>query len=233
MNTEWTSKAESALQNMSSSQSAQELKEFFLTLDRNTARRAGVDASKRLYLESESATSSSQVLEPAWKFDLDSNSLKQLQKIIADSKQLGVFASKADWFESSSLETFLRPFLQHKKFSYPRCGEQTMDFFECQRHELVKHPRLHVLEAPNDAMPVEPKIIFAPCTFADLKGRRMGRGRGYYDRYFSEQSPQPFKVAVLHENFVLNEFHQDWILNTDQPVDALLTNKRFIQIKKD
>ncbi len=227
MNTQQNHKAGlSALKNFT----PEELREHCLGLSRDEARKAGIQMANHLAMKL-----------GAWSFDLNDSSLNDLANLLSRHRSISVFAAREDWFEGRNLEPYLRSVINNEilsndkeaiQFSYPRCGKRTMAFFECGFENLEVHPELHVLEAPSHAIPAEPTLTFAPCTFADLCGNRMGKGRGYYDRFFAEHcaesDSQLFKVAVLHENFLFNNFPQEWIQSSDVSVDAILTNKRMI-----
>jgi len=199
-----------------------------MDLERSEARTSGLGFAKNQALSL-----------GTWSPELNAADTRLLCDLIAKHKSIGIFAARVSWFEAPRIEnlfnSLLSPEQTRPRYSFPRCGEKAMAFFECAYESLETHPELGVLEAPSDAAPANPTLIFTPCTFADLAGNRMGRGKGHYDHYFNDTSEHPnqqpchslYKVAVLHEDFVLDAFPSDWILKTDHAVDALLTNRRF------
>ena len=57
--------------------------------------------------------------------------------------------------------------------------------------------RFGILEPESPAL-VEPTIVLAPVVAFDARGRRLGMGGGYYDRYFAT-APDALRVGVAHE----------------------------------
>ncbi len=75
---------------------------------------------------------------------------------------------------------------------------------------------------------IKPQIVFAPCLLADKKGNRIGRGKGYYDRYLKEH-PNTFAIGVVHSDYVLEEIPSHWLHEADQKLDALVSDKDVFQ----
>ncbi len=69
--------------------------------------------------------------------------------------------------------------------------------------------------SPKD---VRPAVTITPLLGADKKLNRLGKGKGYYDRYFA--SVDTFKVGLAFEEQVLDEVICDkW----DKPLDLVIT----------
>jgi hypothetical protein len=69
-----------------------------------------------------------------------------------------------------------------------------------------------------------PEWILIPAMLCDLTGRRIGRGKGYYDRYLS-QFPKTKAVAVLHSDYVFQELPSEWFHSKDRRVQGVLTER--------
>ncbi len=75
---------------------------------------------------------------------------------------------------------------------------------------------------PYDALGDIEQIIVPGMSF-DSKGHRLGRGRGYYDRFLA-QVPQAYKIGVC---FDFQRVEQVPVDENDQVMDEVLSNKPF------
>jgi len=77
---------------------------------------------------------------------------------------------------------------------------------------------------------IEPKmldLVIVPGLVFGLKGERVGRGQGYYDRYLP-QCKKAVRVALTFDALVYLSVDQNpW----DQKMDFIVTEKRFIRCK--
>jgi len=74
--------------------------------------------------------------------------------------------------------------------------------------------------------PDEIDFVVVPGLAFDLEGNRLGRGKGYYDRFLRKLKPDAFLCGVAFECQVLEEVpHAD----EDIPVNALVTEKRLLR----
>lgn len=198
------------------------------TLSRDSAREWALDRASVLARHS-------QFLLPSAHFSGEEFLIDLLKK----HSSIGIFASQKNWFEASDLENWLlKRCPQHhssKSFSYPQTiqnpdQEPKMVFRTCSEKDLVSHNHFKGLQdAPMSAPIANPSLIFVPCTLADYAGNRMGRGKGYYDRYISK-NPNIYRIGLIHPEFILQSFPKSWIQNHDQGLDALLTTQEFIPI---
>jgi len=77
--------------------------------------------------------------------------------------------------------------------------------------------------------PGEIDFAVVPGLAFDLEGNRLGRGKGYYDRFLKELKADAFLCGVAFECQVLGEIpHGD----EDIPVKALVTEERLIRFGK-
>ena len=77
-----------------------------------------------------------------------------------------------------------------------------------------------------------PDIIVVPAVAVDREGRRLGYGKGYYDRFISalrKEGASPFVVAPVFSFQVLDLLpHDPW----DEKLDCIVTEKEVINIFK-
>lgn len=84
---------------------------------------------------------------------------------------------------------------------------------------ILAPPGREPLASPIDVC-ITPGLGFSPA------GRRLGYGRGYYDRWFRAHPPL-FKVAPAYECQILEDLPGD---EYDVPVDMIVTELRVIRI---
>jgi 5-formyltetrahydrofolate cyclo-ligase len=75
---------------------------------------------------------------------------------------------------------------------------------------------------PDDAL-ASVDLVLAPALAVDLRGNRLGWGKGHFDRALSHVSPQRV-VAVVFDDEVLDEVPRE---PHDRPVGAVLTPSGF------
>ncbi|MCG8342868.1 MAG: 5-formyltetrahydrofolate cyclo-ligase [Chlorobiales bacterium] len=77
-----------------------------------------------------------------------------------------------------------------------------------------------------------PDIVIVPAVAVDREGRRLGYGKGYYDRFVSglrEQDDNPLVIAFVFSFQLLDALPQDpW----DERLDCIVTEKEVIRISK-
>lgn len=117
---------------------------------------------------------------------------------------------------------------QGKRIAVPRILDtQTMIAVAFDSWETLRPEQLGILTpqvrepvaAPIDVC-ITPGLGFSPA------GRRLGYGRGYYDRWFMANPPL-FKVALAYECQILEDLPWD---ESDVPVDMIVTENRIIRI---
>lgn len=63
-------------------------------------------------------------------------------------------------------------------------------------------------------------FVITPLLYCDHFGNRIGYGKGFYDRFFSEINPEAIKIGV---NFFPPEENIDDVFSSDIPLDYLVT----------
>lgn len=69
-------------------------------------------------------------------------------------------------------------------------------------------------------------MLIIPGIAFDLRGNRIGYGKGYYDRFLSSRKAK-YKIGLAYEIQVLNNIPNNEL---DVPVDIIVTEKRIIRI---
>ncbi len=74
---------------------------------------------------------------------------------------------------------------------------------------------------PSSTYDQSVEIIVVPGVAFDLKGDRLGMGKGYYDRYLQRQKGK-LKIGLAYAEQILDSIPKD---NYDEPVDIIITDR--------
>jgi len=104
--------------------------------------------------------------------------------------------------------------LRHKRLALPRCVGETLEFLFVERHwnTRAQTSSLGVLEPleGNVAIPDEHTLMLVPAMAYTTLGARLGRGKGYYDRYLS-QFPTLFTMGICRSYQLLESLPtEEW-----------------------
>lgn len=138
-------------------------------------------------------------------------------------KSVGMFAPHVDWDEPQTL-----PVPAHVETAYPDAEFQ--DFRRARADELQKSETFVTKHAPSTAPVVQPDLLFVPALFVDREGRRIGRGKGFYDRYLSAH-PEVRAVAVVRSDYLWDAIPEGWQKPWDRPVHAVLTETECLEAR--
>ena len=106
-------------------------------------------------------------------------------------------------------------------------AESRMEFYEVPL-EMIKENKLGLeLESQYRQQVIKPQILIIPGLGFTIKGERLGRGKGYYDRYLSGFSG--IKVGVCFETQVFETIPTD---EHDIELDYLVTETEIYIIIK-
>jgi 5-formyltetrahydrofolate cyclo-ligase len=86
-------------------------------------------------------------------------------------------------------------------------------------------------QPPSDAPLVLPDVVLVPLLAVDAAGRRLGHGRGWYDRTLAAlrrggDGRGPVAVGVCFSSQVIDNVPRD---DRDEPVDWILTGDRLVR----
>ncbi len=118
-----------------------------------------------------------------------------------------------------------------KSIFAPRINNKNMKFYRIDNinsEDLIKNS-YGILEPPSglkEAFPIKSSLMLIPGVAFNLKGERLGRGGGFYDRYLKE-FPDIIKTGTTFEIQICDNLPtDDW----DQNMDYLLTDKKLYKI---
>ena len=123
---------------------------------------------------------------------------------------------------------FLRKWSNRKKFYLPRINGVDLEVlpYEESRLELgtfhIEEPTGNDLTDPSDI-----ELVVVPAVAYDREGRRLGRGKGFYDRFLMQTKAT--KVGVGYEFQLVDELPSE---PHDVPMDMVVTQYTTIIVKK-
>jgi len=143
-----------------------------------------------------------------------------------NSKEIFIFISFKDEVETDNI--IKRAISENKKVYTPLISKDGMKFFRIDNipwDNLVKS-RYGILEPPKglpEGLPTINSIMLTPGVAFTPKGERLGRGRGYYDKYLSLY-PQLKKIALTFSIQMCDEIPtESW----DIKMDYIVTEEKI------
>ena len=146
-----------------------------------------------------------------------------LPRIISNNNQspvhvIGGFSpiqKEVHWFESL--------FLKSQRIAVPHIiDEENMKFFEVGIDEVINQELDLSLTDAQQKLPCEPNLLLVPGLAFDKELNRLGRGRGYYDRYL--KSFEGIKVGICFEKQIIETIPTEAF---DMKLDYLITEKNI------
>lgn len=117
-----------------------------------------------------------------------------------------------------------------KILALPRCLEEgQMEAVEIKSMEDLEKGSFGILEPKSSCKVLDKKeldLIYVPCLSADLRGNRLGKGGGFYDRFLSDFPG----IAILScpKELLSSEIPTDTF---DQKFDLILTEEGIFQAR--
>ena len=119
-------------------------------------------------------------------------------------------------------------FEQKKKVYIPRIEGEEIEFYRILDKDFPSTQNAYGCIEPLSGQKLEQGgdtvLIVTPGLAFDLRGNRLGRGKGYYDRFFARLYSPCFKVGFCLAEQVVKELPVD---DLDWPVNALVTSEGF------
>lgn len=111
-------------------------------------------------------------------------------------------------------------------FPLPSEEEGGMSFLECRFEDLIKERAfgVNLLVPPRVGRKIVPDVFLVPGLAFTKAGERLGRGKGYYDRYLSNLKGA--RIGICFEEQLLSELPIDEL---DQRMNFVITEKNIYQ----
>jgi 5-formyltetrahydrofolate cyclo-ligase len=139
-------------------------------------------------------------------------------------------------YHPSDGEPDLRPLtslLPAKAFYFPAVNRDEMGFFRVRPGEGFVPGAFGILEPEDRSSPLEAVgsafAVCVPGVVFDRRGNRIGRGRGYYDRYFASIKRSNVKIGTAW-SFQLSDVELA-LKPTDVRMDLLVTDEAVVPLK--
>jgi len=145
-----------------------------------------------------------------------------LQKLIQKKKLVGAYAplkAEPQWPLCDG----------HESWAFPAVYKNEMVFKKCAFPELVEEKvvGLAIRVPAVDAQIAVPEILIIPGLAFSLNGERLGRGRGYYDRYLEHFTG--VRIGVCFEEQLLAKIPCE---DHDAKMHLIVTEKRVVKIEE-
>lgn len=129
----------------------------------------------------------------------------ELSEAFGRARTVGVFCSLAD--EPDTSEALARWSAAGRRLAVPRVEGDVMRFYEydprtmCRGAFGISEPGTGARFCPSS----EIDLVVVPGTAFTAAGARMGRGRGYYDKYLSQPDVHAVKIGVCFAHQLVGE----------------------------
>lgn len=119
------------------------------------------------------------------------------------------------------------------QFFFPRIQGQEIEFFKPKANKDFEANRFGILEPKiSGSQPLDlrlPVVVLCPAVAVDASGRRLGQGKGHYDRFFSAV-PNATRVGVVYQVQVsIDPLPAD---SWDQLLDWIVTDKMILRTSR-
>lgn len=146
-------------------------------------------------------------------------SLRQTFPAIPEHFLIGAFAPLTD-----EVEWMFKPGEYTGRLAFPVWENEAMSFRRADYENLQVKKAFGVeMKTPTDeAEEVTPKLLLIPGRAFTRDGKRVGRGKGYYDRYL--ENNQAIKIGLCFEEQLVSQLPTE---KYDINMDLILTEKQI------
>lgn len=88
------------------------------------------------------------------------------------------------------------------KFALPKVRNRRMVYVEYAKGDRLV-PNAYGICEPESDNEINPEVIIVPGLAFDLNGYRLGRGKGYYDRYIASRRDELISIGVCRQYQIL------------------------------
>ena len=145
----------------------------------------------------------------------------ELSEAFGRARTVGVFCSLAD--EPDTSEALARWAAAGRRLAVPRVEGDVMRFYEYDPRTM-RPGAFGIVEPGPEARLCEPReldLVIVPGTAFTAAGARMGRGRGYYDKYFAQPEVHAVKIGVCYAHQLVGELPSE---PHDVAMDCVITD---------
>ena len=148
-------------------------------------------------------------------------------KIISTAEFIAAKSILVYWSSADELPTqdFIAEWKDKKCILLPLVVGESMEIKRFSSIEKMKKGYMGIWEpSSTESYIMEPDLILVPGVAFDLKKNRLGRGKGFYDRYFAQSKAQKWGVGFdfqLLNSVPFNEM--------DVPLDKIFTPSQTIE----
>jgi len=111
----------------------------------------------------------------------------------------------------------------------PADGPETLKFYAWTQGEVLQAGSLGIEEPAAHTQALWPDLILVPLLAFNRQGGRLGYGKGHFDRTLA-MLRQDRQVKAVGLAYAEQEVAQLPLEPHDQPLDAILTEREFIQV---
>ena len=143
------------------------------------------------------------------------------RRLSAAARTVGVFCSLAD--EPDTSEALARWSAAGRRLAVPRVEGDVMRFYEYDPRTM-RPGAFGIAEPGPEARLCEPReldLVIVPGTAFTAAGARMGRGRGYYDKYLAQPEVHAVKIGVCYAHQLVGELPSE---PHDVAMDCVITD---------
>jgi len=166
-------------------------------------------------------------------FSLQENNFQPLFSEIYRSKKkiIGSYYSINYELDLKILNTLL--FKKNFSLALPLIDKtnSTMEFKEWKNNDVLQLNKYGIPQTFKNAKTLVPDIFLVPLLAFDKYGNRLGYGSGYYDKYFNMLKKNKTTFRTIGVGFSFQKKDKLKILKTDFVLDAIFTEKGFLNIK--
>ena len=145
----------------------------------------------------------------------------ELSEAFGRARTVGVFCSLAD--EPDTSEALARWSAAGRRLAVPRVEGDVMRFYEYDPRTM-RPGAFGIAEPGPEARLCEPReldLVIVPGTAFTAVGARMGRGRGYYDKYLAQPEVHAVKIGVCYAHQLVGELPSE---PHDVAMDCVITD---------
>ena len=145
----------------------------------------------------------------------------ELSEAFGRARTVGVFCSLAD--EPDTSEALARWSAAGRRLAVPRVEGDVMRFYEYDPRTM-RPGAFGIAEPGPEARLCEPReldLVIVPGTAFTAAGARMGRGRGYYDKYFAQPEVHAEKIGICYADQLVGELPAE---PHDVAMDCVITD---------